>query len=79
MFANMGYAYSSNLEGLNTKTIRVEVNLKRGIPRFTIVGLAATSIKESTERVHVAIENSGFDFPLQSILVNLAPADARKD
>lgn len=79
MFSNMSYAFSSNLEGLNTKTIRVEVNIKRGIPRFTIVGLAATSIKESAERVHIAIENSGFEFPMQSILVNLAPADARKD
>jgi magnesium chelatase family protein len=79
MNTNMGYAFSSNLDGLSTKTIRVEVNIKRGIPRFTIVGLAATSIKESTERVHIAIENSGFFFPMQSILVNLAPAGAKKD
>ena len=79
MITNMGYAFSSNLDGLSTKTIRVEVNIKRGIPRFTIVGLAAASIKESTERVHIAIENSGFFFPMQSILVNLAPAGARKD
>ena len=69
MITNMGYAFSSNLDGLSTKTIRVEVNIKRGIPRFTIVGLAAASIKESTERVHIAIENSGFFFPMQSILV----------
>ena len=54
MITNMGYAFSSNLDGLSTKTIRVEVNIKRGIPRFTIVGLAAASIKESTERVHNA-------------------------
>ena len=75
----MSYAFSSNLDGLSTRTIRVEVNMKRGIPRFTIVGLAAASIKESTERVHIAIENSGFFFPMQSILVNLAPAGAKKD
>lgn len=75
----MSYAFSSNLDGLSTRTIRVEVNMKRGIPRFTIVGLAATNIKESTERVHIAIENSGFYFPLQSILVNLAPAGSKKD
>ncbi|MBP9885992.1 MAG: YifB family Mg chelatase-like AAA ATPase [Leptospiraceae bacterium] len=79
MNTNMGYAFSSNLDGLSTKTIRVEVNIKRGIPKFNIVGLAAASIKESTERVHIAIENSGFFFPMQSILVNLAPAGAKKD
>lgn len=73
------YVYSANLEGLNSKIIKVEVTMKRGIPRFSIVGLAATSIKESTDRVRAALESSGYEFPIQSITVNLSPADIRKD
>ncbi|MCE9499364.1 MAG: YifB family Mg chelatase-like AAA ATPase, partial [Leptospira sp.] len=79
MNSGMSYFYSANLEGFDAKLVKVEVNLKRGIPRFIVVGLPATSIKESTDRVRIAIENSGYDFPLQNILVNLAPAGARKD
>lgn len=75
----MSYVFSSNLEGLNASTIRVEVNIKRGIPRFSIVGLADASIREAVDRVRIAIENSGYEFPLQNILVNLAPAGNRKE
>lgn len=75
---NMSYAFSAGLEGLSAKFVRVEVNLKRGIPKFQIVGLAQASTRESTERVKIAIENAGFEFPMQSITVNLAPADSRK-
>ncbi|MEM7184127.1 MAG: YifB family Mg chelatase-like AAA ATPase [Spirochaetota bacterium] len=73
------HVYSANLEGLHSKIIKVEVTMKRGIPRFSIVGLAATSIKESTDRVRAALESSGYEFPLQSIIVNLSPAGIRKD
>ena len=66
--------YSAELEGLESKIIKVEVNIKKGIPRFTIVGLAAINVKESSERVRIAMENSGFYFPMKSILVNLSPA-----
>ena len=76
---NMFYAFSCGLDGLNTKFVRVEVNIKRGIPRFQIVGLAAASTKEATDRVRIAIENSGYEFPMQSVLVNLAPADSKKN
>lgn len=75
----MDYSYSACLEGLDCRIIRVEVNMKRGIPRFFIVGLPATSIKEASERVRIAIENSGYNFPLQNILVNLSPAGSKKD
>ena len=56
----------------------VEVDINKGIPSFTIVGLPDTSIKEARERVRSAIINSGFEFPLGRIIINLAPADVRK-
>jgi magnesium chelatase family protein len=56
----------------------VEVEISRGLPAFTIVGLADTAVRESKERVRSAIINSGYDFPLGKITVNLAPADLKK-
>ncbi|MBE7411326.1 MAG: YifB family Mg chelatase-like AAA ATPase [Leptospiraceae bacterium] len=79
MNSKMAYLFSSSLDGLIAKIVQVEINIKRGIPRFSVVGLAAASIKEATDRVRIAIENSGFEFPLQNILVNLSPAGAKKD
>lgn len=67
------------LQGLNGYIIEVETDLSRGLPAFHIVGLPSTSIKESTERVRTAIKNSGFDFPLARITVNLAPANLKKE
>ncbi|APH41445.1 AAA family ATPase [Leptospira interrogans serovar Copenhageni/Icterohaemorrhagiae] len=69
----------ANLEGLDAFAVDVEINLKRGLPRFTITGLAAQSIRESSERVRIALENSGYSCPLQNILVNLAPAGRKKE
>lgn len=56
----------------------VEVDINRGMPSFTIVGLPDASIREARERVRSAIINSGFEFPLGRITINLAPADVRK-
>ena len=67
------------LQGLNGYTIEVETDLSRGLPVFNIVGLPDTSIKESKERVRTAIKNSGFQFPLYRITVNLAPANLKKE
>lgn len=67
------------LQGLNGYIIEVETDLSRGLPVFNIVGLPDTSIKESKERVRTAIKNSGFEFPLSRITVNLAPANLRKE
>ena len=58
--------------------IQVEVDINRGMPCFTIVGLPDASVKESRERVHSAIINSGFEFPIGRITINLAPADVKK-
>ncbi len=67
------------LQGLNGYIIEVETDLSRGLPMFAIVGLPDTSIKESKERVRTAIKNSGFEFPLSRITVNLAPANLKKE
>ncbi|WP_313756578.1 YifB family Mg chelatase-like AAA ATPase [Tissierella sp.] len=67
------------LQGLNGNIVEVETDLSRGLPVFNIVGLADTSIKESKERVRAAIKNSGYEFPLSRITVNLAPANLKKE
>ena len=55
-----------------------KLDLSRGVPVFNIVGLPDTSIKESKERVRTAIKNSGYEFPLSRITVNLAPANLKR-
>ncbi|MBU3132451.1 YifB family Mg chelatase-like AAA ATPase [Clostridium gasigenes] len=69
---------SATHNGLDGILITVEVDISKGIPNFNIVGLPDTSIKEAKERVRSAILNSGFEFPLGRITINLAPADVRK-
>lgn len=66
-------------EGLTAPAVEVEVHLGAGLPSFTIVGLPATEVKESKERVRAALVNSGYEFPAGRITVNLAPADLPKD
>ncbi len=67
------------LNGACCNLISVEVNISHGLPSFNIVGLADTSVKESKERVKAAIENSGYEFPISKITVNLSPADIKKE
>src|SRR5690625_3846931 len=67
------------LAGLKTSPVRVEVHVGPGLPAFHVVGLPDAGVKESRERVRSAIVNSGFDFPVGRITVNLAPADLPKD
>ncbi len=65
--------------GLNAVLVDVEVDIaEQGLPSFTIVGLPDKAVEESKERVRSAIKNSGADFPLSRITVNLAPADLPK-
>jgi magnesium chelatase family protein len=59
--------------------IRVEADIRRGIPGIDITGLAEGAVREARERVRAAFRNSGFTFPLDRILINLAPAGLRKD
>lgn len=69
---------SFTLDGIAARMIRVEVDVHRGLPNFQIVGLPDAAVREARERVRAAVVNCGFDFPLQRITANLAPADLRK-
>ncbi len=66
------------LEGVDSREVTVEVDVRRGLPAFTVVGLPDPSVREARERVRAAMLNSGLDFPLQRITANLAPASVRK-
>jgi magnesium chelatase family protein len=65
--------------GLAAPRVEVEVHLGSGLPQFSIVGLPATAVKESKDRVRAALANSGFEWPAGRITVNLSPADLPKE
>jgi magnesium chelatase family protein len=67
------------LEGITPRRVSVEVDVRPGLPAFTIVGLGDRAVRESRERVRAAIQNAGWSFPQQRVTVNLAPADLRKE
>jgi magnesium chelatase family protein len=66
------------LRGIDGFNIMVEVDIAPGMPTYSVVGLPDTGIKESKDRVVAAIRNSGFDFPVKRITVNLSPAEVKK-
>jgi magnesium chelatase family protein len=66
------------IDGVEPRQIWVEVDIRSGLPGFTIVGLGDTAVRESRDRVWAAIQNSGFKFPQLRITANLAPAFLRK-
>lgn len=70
---------SATLSGIEAATIFVEVDVTAGLPSFTTVGLPDSTVRESRDRVRAAIRNAGFEFPIDRITVNLAPADLRKE
>ena len=65
--------------GLNAYKVSVETDVLNGLPSFTIVGLPDTSINEARDRVRSAIKNSGYTFPAKKVVINLAPADLKKE
>jgi magnesium chelatase family protein len=79
MFATvLARAATFALMGVDALEVTVEADIRPGLPAFTIVGLPDAAVQESRERVRAALANSGFEFPLRRITVNLAPADFRK-
>ncbi len=70
--------YGSAVQGISAITITIEVNISRGI-RFFIVGLADNAVKESQKRIESALLNNGFNWPYLRVVVNMAPADIRKE
>ncbi len=71
--------FSFGLLGIEAYPVEIEVDISRGLPAVTLVGLADIAIRESKERVKSAIKNSGFDWPQERITVSLAPSDIRKE
>jgi magnesium chelatase family protein len=76
--AVLASARTFTIDGVSAREVRVEVDVHRGLPAFSIVGLPDAAVRESRERVRAALVNSGFEFPLRRITVNLAPADLPK-
>lgn len=71
--------WTASLVGINGVKVGVEVDVSGGLPKTVIVGLPDVAVQESRERVKSALKNAGFAFPVRNILVNLTPADLRKE
>jgi len=76
---NLSIVQTRALCGVESPLVRVETHLSNGLPSFTVVGLPEAAVRESRERVRCAILNSGFEFPMRRLTVNLAPADLPKE
>ncbi len=74
----LAHVTTFSLSGLEPHRVTVEVDLRAGLPAFTVVGLGDQAVREARERVRAAILNSGFEFPAKRVTVNLAPAYLRK-
>ncbi len=70
---------SASVLGIDAFLVEVEVNLEGKMPSFALVGLPDGAVRESRERVQAAIKNSDFRFPIKHIVINLAPADIKKE
>ena len=71
--------YRMGAFGLEAFPVEVETDLSQGLPAFEVVGLPDAAVKESRDRVRAAMKNCGFDFPIGRIIMNLAPANKRKE
>ena len=71
--------YTAGLSGIEGFEVTVECSVRSRVPRFDIVGLGDTAVKEAKERVRAAMENNKISFPQADVMVNLAPADRKKE
>ncbi|WDP85113.1 MAG: YifB family Mg chelatase-like AAA ATPase [Desulfobacter sp.] len=71
--------HSCAVQGIDAIVVDVEVDISLGLLVFNMVGLAEASVRESKERVRSAIQNAGYTFPMDRVVVNLAPADIKKE
>ena len=76
MLANV---LSAAIVGIDAHLVDVEVDISAGLPQFSIVGLPDATVRESRDRVRAALKNSGFQFPIKKVTVNLAPANIKKE
>ncbi len=75
----MKSVYCATYEGMDAKIVNVESTLTKGLPSFSIVGMASTAITEAKERVKSALLSNEFSFPPKRITINLAPSDVKKE
>jgi magnesium chelatase family protein len=71
--------WSAAIVGINAVKVGVEVDVSGGLPKIVVVGLPDLAVQESRERVKAALKNAGFAFPVRKIVINLTPADLRKE
>lgn len=71
--------WSASLLGIEAVKVGVEVDIAGGLPGIVVVGLPDTAVQESRERVRAALKNAGYAFPMRKIVINLTPADLRKE
>lgn len=71
--------WSAAIVGIDAVKVGVEVDVSGGLPAIVLVGLPDTAVQESRERVKAALKNAGYAFPLRKIIINLTPADLRKE
>ncbi|REK63087.1 MAG: ATP-dependent protease [Brevibacillus sp.] len=72
-------SFAGTVYGIDGMLVAVETDIANGLPQFDLVGLGGSAVKEARDRVRAALRNGGFDYPMQRITVNLAPADLRKE
>jgi magnesium chelatase family protein len=71
--------WSAAIQGIDAIKVGVEVDVSNGMPGISLVGLPDTAVQESRDRVKTALKNSGSNYPLKRIVINLTPADLRKE
>lgn len=71
--------WSASLIGIDAMKVGVEVDIAGGLPAIVVVGLPDTAVQESKERVKAALKNAGYAFPMRRVVINLTPADLRKE
>ncbi|GAB4149739.1 MAG: YifB family Mg chelatase-like AAA ATPase [Cyanobacteria bacterium J069] len=71
--------WSASLVGIDAMKVGVEVDIAGGLPAIVVVGLPDTAVQESKERVKAALKNAGYAFPMRRVVINLTPADLRKE
>jgi magnesium chelatase family protein len=71
--------WSASIVGIDAVKVGVEVDVSGGLPKIIILGLPDSAIQESKERVQATLKNAGFGFPMRKIVINLTPADLRKE
>lgn len=71
--------WSASIVGIDALKVGVEIDVSGGLPGIVVVGLPDTAVQESRERVKTALKNAGYAFPMRKIVINLTPADVRKE